>query len=299
MIAVQIMTRIQYGLMVATLTAFTLVLLLTTAARGNGQGCTSEAVSPMNTDAGCVELAPPVFQELSFKVDCQLRYHDYYNEMVHKAKSASSNVKILVNCQGQTLDFEYTSDIPITLYNVSATENIVIGVEVLPTDSNVTVRAQSITVKPYELESSNVVINYDFIYSTEGITYPLTQVEREAISSIVALEHGGGPIEAKRAIARVILNRRTNGYGSIHSIIFSGAFSTSKLVDPKTGITPYRNTNAYPYKSCKEAVDYVSLYGLENFPSSVVYFRSGHFFDWAVDYKKIGALYFSHNPKYM
>ena len=244
-------------------------------------------------------LSSPTFQSLPLKITCGLRYHDYYNSIAHGTKASPASVSIVVIQNNQATTYENTNSIELDITKFSTSDTLIIEVKVIPSDPKVSVIVRPVILTAGQLLEDNCHISYDFSYPKDGLAFPLTHLEREAMSSIVALEHGGGPAEAKRAVAKVILNRRRHGYGSIHNVIFSGAFTTSKLVDRNTGLTPYRNTETYPYKSCKDAVDHVSLYGLEGFPHSVVYFRSGYFFDWAVDYKKIGSLYFSHNPKYM
>lgn len=256
---------------------------------------------PMAPISQEMPLSHPKFQSLSLNITSELRYHDYYNSLAHGAKASPASIDVVITQRHKVIVYQNADSIAIKLQNILPSEIIKIELKVTPSNANVsTISTPIILTVPDLIEcDGNIHIPFDFSYPTEGLAFPLTHVEREAMSSIVALEHGGGSAEAKRAVAKVILNRRRHGYGSIHHIIFSGAFTTSKLVDRNTGLTPYRNTETYPYKSCKDAVDHVSLYGLEGFPHSVVYFRSGYFFDWAVDYKQIGSLYFSHNPKYM
>lgn len=247
-------------------------------------------------------LSHPKFQSFSLNITSELRYHNYYNSLAHGAKASPISMDIVITQGHKVITYQNTGSIKIKLQNISTTEIIMIELKVTPSNANVSTISTPIilTVPNLNERDVNIHIPFDFSYPKEGLAFPLTHLEREAMSSIVALEHGGGPAEAKRAVAKVILNRRRHGYQSIYHVIFAkNAFTTARLIDPETGLTPFRNTETYPYKSCKDAVDHVSLYGLEGFPHSVVYFRSEYFFDWAVDYKKIGALYFSHNPKYM
>ena len=278
-------------------TLFIFLLIAGGAILGNkGSGPPQDTVASMAPSSNNPMEAAKI-ESVTLTLTCELRYHDYYNELLHKQKATAVTTNIYVN----NICYTNTDSLQLTFTNIPVNEPIIIRLEIIPSDNLINVRAGETTILPYEiLENGSYHLFYDFLYPTEGLAFPLTQLERELMSSVVALEHGGGPVEAKRAIAKVIFNRRRHGYGTIQGLIFSkNAFTTAKLIDPKTGKTPYRNTDVPPYKSCKEAVDYVSLYGLEGFPTSVVYFRSGHFFSWAVNYKKIGSLYFSHNPKFM
>lgn len=280
---------------IATIVVF--LLIAGGALLGNkGSSPPQNTVAPM-TPSTNTPMESAKIESVTLTLTCGLRYHDYYNELAHKQKATIDTINIYVN----NICYADTDSLELTFTNIPINELITIRLEVIPSDNSITVRTIETTLLAYEIfEDGFRHLSYDFLYPTEGLMFPLTQLEREAMSSIVALEHGGGSAEAKRAVAKVILNRRRHGGGSIYNVIFAhNAFTTAKLVNPATGKTSYRDTDSYPYKSCKEAVDHVSLYGLEGFPTSVVYFRSGYYHTWATPYKQIGSLYFSHNPKYM
>ena len=289
------------NLILGIISVIIVILLIAVAGLFGDDGSSSshERMAPMAPMSQETPLSSPFFESLPLKITCGLRYHDYYNSIAHGAKASPASVSIVVIQNNQATTYENTNSIELDITKLSTSDTLIIEVKVIPSNPEVLVVVHPVILSIGQLLEGSCHISYDFSYPKDGLAFPLTHLEREAMSSIVALEHGGGPAEAKRAVAKVILNRRRHGYGSIYNVIFSGAFTTAKLIDRDTGLTPYRNTEVYPYNTCKKAVDHVSLYGLEDFPHSVVYFRSEYFFDWAIDYKQIGSLYFSHNPKYM
>lgn len=285
-----------------------ILLMFFGAILGNPEDSKAEAstVKPMRPS---VEdpLSPPVIEHLTIHITSDLRYHDYYNELVHKQRASTTSTNIMVTRNNETVIYQDVNDITIHLFNVGMNEKIYFSTEGVPTEQNINVRVGTYTLTPSMLDSHDIelYLPYDFLYPTEGIKYPLTQVEREAMSSIVALEAGGGNSvnDVKLAVASIIINRRANRYGSIMHLIFAkNAFSTSKLVNQTTGKTTERNTDVYPYKSCKDAVDLVSLHGT-TIPSNVLWFKSltydkktGQpitYHKFGTPYKKIGGLYFS------
>ena len=257
--------------------------------------------------APVVQEAPlfyPRFQSLSLNITTELRYHDYYNSLAHGAKASPTSIVISIEV-GEATTYHNANSVETKLRNIATNEFIVIELKVTPSNASVSVISIPIILTvPDIIEcNGNIHIPFDFVYPKEGIKYPLTQVEREAMSSIVALEAGGGKTvnDVKLAVASVIINRYNNNYGSIMWLIFApGGFSTAKNVDSATGLTPYRNTET-TYRSCKDAVDYVSLHG-PTIPSNVLWFKSlsydknGNpitYHRFGTPYKKIGSLYFS------
>ena len=258
--------------------------------------------------APVVQEAPlfyPRFQSLSLNITTELRYHDYYNSLAHGAKASPASIDITIVQRRKATTYQNTNSVETKLRNIATNELIVIELKVTPSNASVSVISPPIILTvPDIIEcNGNICVPFDFAYPKEGIKHPITHYQRELMSSIVAHEHGGGSDEAKRAVASVIFNRSHNTHYDYTIVMLQpGAFSTIRFINTETGRSYYRDTDTYPYKSCKDAVDYVSMYGV-TIPKSVYFFKSenkdGTFFPNYPRYKRIGGLYFSHNPKYM
>jgi hypothetical protein len=247
-------------------------------------------------------MSSPTFESLPLKITCGLRYHDYYNSIAHGAKASLVSVSIVVIQDNQATTYENTSSIELVITNFSTTSLLAIEIKAVPSDPKISVVVRPVILSVTDLLEGKIHIPFDFSYPKDGIKHPITHYQRELMSSIVAHEHGNGPTEAKRAVASVIFNRSHNTrYDYTTIMLQKNAFTTIRLINTQTGRSYTRDTDGQ-YKSCKDAVDYVSMYGV-TIPKSVYFFKSitkdGTFFPNYPRYKQIGALYFSHNPKYM
>lgn len=112
-----------------------------------------------------------------------------------------------------------------------------------------------------------------------------TNEDIELMQRCVMSEAGGQPYECQEAVATVILNRYYNPDkypDSIQEIIVPGQFSTAD--------------NGKPTVSVKVAVlNAIRFWGTETMciPKCIYYFRAYYYHEWALDYRKIGDLYFS------
>jgi len=112
----------------------------------------------------------------------------------------------------------------------------------------------------------------------------LSNEDVDLIARCVYAEAGGQPSETREAVTCVILNRlmREDKYpDNIHDILYAknqfviaDKYNEAVMLDVKTAIRYYG--------TCYSIL-----------PEDVYYFRSGHYHNFAKDYKKIGDLYFS------
>ena len=136
-----------------------------------------------------------------------------------------------------------------------------------------------------ETESETEEVTY---YCVWGDFY-ITQEEYELLLTTVFCEIGGETPKEQHAVSCAILNQINSGrFGkTVHKVIYrKNNFSVTKWKDfEKYGWT--------------DEVEQSFLLALEYnpYPRNMFYFRTGHFhtFVGAVDYKKIGKLYFSTN----
>lgn len=109
-----------------------------------------------------------------------------------------------------------------------------------------------------------------------------SQEDYELMVRVVMSESGGQPMECKEAVATTILNRyhSPNHPNSIKSVV--KAYST--------------HDNGAPNDDCYKAVtNAIAKWGTldQEIPWCCYYFRGGHYHEWALNYRKIGDLYFS------
>ena len=242
---------------------------------------------------------------VSYKPDITVGVHDYYNAIVHGNKATIDNVEIKVvsNDNIIILYFDSLEDIHIPLTDLDCNNIIDVYINVRPdsiyASTSIDTYHMSLTVS---LENETLVVNsnvdkiiIDFIYDTTEIVYPLTEVERHLLSSLLAHEYGyKNAEEGQRAVVSVVFNRLDYYGGTLHDIIYAkNQFTPARLIDPETGLSEYKNIFDY-YSHCISTVDYVSAYGV-TIPRSVLYFRADYYFNWdsVTSYKNIGSTYFS------
>jgi spore germination cell wall hydrolase CwlJ-like protein len=103
------------------------------------------------------------------------------------------------------------------------------------------------------------------------------------IARVTMSEASTQAFEVQVAVAQTVINRLHSGiFGSdIRDIVYSeDQFSTADNGEP----------NEQVLLAVKEAI--MSM----PYPSNMYYFRQWYYHSWAVDYKKIGDLYFSLEP---
>lgn len=126
---------------------------------------------------------------------------------------------------------------------------------------------------------------YEVIYNDNNYYLMLDQEDIDLMARVVMSEAGGQSADCKEAVATVILNRLASpDYPiDIYNVVYQkGAFST--------------HDNGAPTNECYLAVySALTWFGTDYaiLPKSCYYFRDSHFHSWALNYRKIGDLYFS------
>lgn len=136
------------------------------------------------------------------------------------------------------------------------------------------------TTRPevYMIEESCSYSVYD-----NGIYRELTQDDIDIMARCVMSEAGGQSDECKEAVATTILNRwMSPNYSDSIRIIIEDAYSTADN-GPVTDACYLAVYSAIAWWGSDYAV----------VPKCIYYFRAGHYHTWALDYRKIGDLYFS------
>lgn len=121
--------------------------------------------------------------------------------------------------------------------------------------------------------------------------YPMNEADIEFFATCVYLEGGTESYECQKGIASVILNRMEIYKMSLQDVIYSpGQFSIVPYIEGTT-----------PSDSCRNAVKEVITSG-PIFPSNVLFFRAGHYFQWNVNwlhpYCNLDHTYFSLDSRY-
>ena len=138
---------------------------------------------------------------------------------------------------------------------------------------------------PEDVEPKEYYGKYEMIVTGGEYFCMMDQEDVDLLARVVMSEAGGESMECKEAVATVVLNRLASpDYPmTIHDVVYQkNAFST--------------HNNGAPTQDCYTAVfSALVWFGSDNeiLPRSIYYFRAGHYHKWALDYKKIGALYFS------
>lgn len=129
---------------------------------------------------------------------------------------------------------------------------------------------------------------YEVIYNNHNYYLMMDKEDIDLMARVVMSEAGNQPAECKEAVATVLLNRLASPdypvdlYDVVHQ---QSQFSTADNGDP----TPECYLAVYSALTWFGS-DYAVV------PSSCYYFRSGHYHTWALNYEKIGDLYFSCSP---
>lgn len=130
----------------------------------------------------------------------------------------------------------------------------------------------------YIMEESCSYSVYD-----NGVYRELSQEDIDLMARCVMSEAGGQSDECKEAVATTILNRwMSPNYSDFIPVIIEDAYSTAD--------------NGPVTDSCYLAVySAIAWWGSDYavVPKCIYYFRAGHYHTWALDYRKIGDLYFS------
>lgn len=275
------------------------VILLIAAAGllGNEESSSShEEITPMTPVGQETPLSHPTFQSLPLKITCGLRYHEYYNNLVHGEKATASLINIVVIQNNQATIFENTSSIELEITNLSTTEPLIIEIRVIPSNPNVSVIAQSMKLQANEIVDKEFYIPFDFFYPKENLAFPLTELEVEIAVKILMLECGGCDYQTKIAVASVIYNRMELWDKTLKEVIYQkNAFSTAKYVNKKNGkhyVEIPGMTNKL-WKECYDAVYEVFGNGSQ-LPKKVIFFKTKNYHKGRTPYAKIGRLYFSY-----
>lgn len=126
---------------------------------------------------------------------------------------------------------------------------------------------------------------YEVVYTGNNYYLMMDQADIDLMARVVMSEAGGQSDECKEAVATVMLNRLASPdypitlYDVVHQ---KGAFSTAN--------------NGAPTNECYLAVySALTWFGTDYaiLPKSCYYFRDSHYHSWALNYRKIGDLYFS------
>ena len=126
---------------------------------------------------------------------------------------------------------------------------------------------------------------YEVIFNDNNYYVMMDQEDIDLMARVVMSEAGGQSADCKEAVATVILNRLASpDYPiDIYNVVYQkGAFST--------------HDNGAPTNECYLAVySALTWFGTDYaiLPKSCYYFRDSHFHSWALNYRKIGDLYFS------
>ena len=139
--------------------------------------------------------------------------------------------------------------------------------------------------KQYGLNESDLADPHS-ILTAEGDRAYITDEEIELLKRVVMSEAGNQTVECQEAVATVILNRWQNPDkfpDTITGVInAAGQFSTRDNGEPTLSVEV----------AVFNALTYYNTY-CQDIPSSVYYFRSGHYHDFGMPYCSFGDLYFS------
>lgn len=136
------------------------------------------------------------------------------------------------------------------------------------------------TTRPevYVMEECSSYSVYD-----NGVYRELSQEDINLMARCVMSEAGGQSDECKEAVATTILNRwMSPNYSDSIRVIIEDAYSTADN-GPVTDACYLAVYSAIAWWGSDYAV----------IPKCIYYFRAGHYHTWALDYRKIGDLYFS------
>lgn len=118
---------------------------------------------------------------------------------------------------------------------------------------------------------------------SEPVPYTRIQVNSDEFNLMVRVvmsESGSEPMECKIAVAETIINR-----------VLSPTFPNDVWSVVKSPNAYSTNDNGEPSEDCIMAVE-IALSGVQ-YDEHLVYFRTGYYHEFAVDYKKFGRTYFS------
>ena len=125
---------------------------------------------------------------------------------------------------------------------------------------------------------------YMMILRRDGIPYYLTDSDLELIKRCIMSEAGGESDEGQQAVATVIFNRYFSPKfpNSFDEIIVPGQFSVADNGEITKDVGINLQWAIIDYGTCCQSVPY-----------NCYYFRSDHYHDFGIPFKKIGNLYFS------
>ena len=145
--------------------------------------------------------------------------------------------------------------------------------------------AMAVTIASLQSRPTMPVIEETCYYSIyyDGQYRALDQEDIDLMARCVMSEAGGQSDECKEAVATTILNRwMSPNYSDSIRIIIEDAYSTADN-GPVTDACYLAVYSAIAWWGSDYAV----------VPKCIYYFRAGHYHTWALDYRKIGDLYFS------
>ena len=145
--------------------------------------------------------------------------------------------------------------------------------------------AMAVTIASLQSRPTMPVIEETCSYSIyyDGQYRALDQEDIDLMARCVMSEAGGQSDECKEAVATTILNRwMSPNYSDSIRIIIEDAYSTADN-GPVTDACYLAVYSAIAWWGSDYAV----------VPKCIYYFRAGHYHTWALDYRKIGDLYFS------
>lgn len=145
--------------------------------------------------------------------------------------------------------------------------------------------AMALTIAGLQAKPALPMIEETCSYSIyyDGQYRALDQDEIDLMARCVMSEAGGQSDECKEAVATTILNRwMSPNYSDSIRIIIEDAYSTADN-GPITDACYLAVYSAIAWWGSDYAV----------VPKCIYYFRAGHYHTWALDYRKIGDLYFS------
>ena len=145
--------------------------------------------------------------------------------------------------------------------------------------------AMAVTIASLQSRPTMTVIEETCSYSIyyDGQYRALDQEDIDLMARCVMSEAGGQSDECKEAVATTILNRwMSPNYSDSIRVIIEDAYSTADN-GPVTDACYLAVYSAIAWWGSDYAV----------VPKCIYYFRAGHYHTWALDYRKIGDLYFS------
>ena len=145
--------------------------------------------------------------------------------------------------------------------------------------------AMALTIAGLQAKPAMPMIEETCSYSIyyDGQYRALDQDEIDLMARCVMSEAGGQSDECKEAVATTILNRwMSPNYPDSIKVIINDAYSTADN-GPVTDACYLAVYSAIAWWGSDYAV----------VPRCIYYFRAGHYHTWALDYRKIGDLYFS------